>query len=283
MCKVNRREFLAKGTAFLSVAAEVDILERAVPRALAETAKVDRLAPDIYFHEGVADPDHAEAVCNNGWIVFKDYVLVVDANYPAGAKMMISHIRSITDKPIRFAFDTHHHGDHSYGNQVYADNGAVAVAHTGALEEMRKAETGYFGGSPGAWEDTAAVRTDMKTTKLKPPSVLFPKELYFDDGAHRVELIHLGIAHTHGDAVAWLPNEKILFTGDVCVNGPYNFAGDGDVGQWIRTLDAAKSLGAKIVCTGHGPRSVSTVLEDQQVFFKAFQDLEPVINFTRVT
>ena len=269
MCKVNRREFLAKSTAFLSVAAEAEILQGAV----AETVKVDQLAPDVYFHEGVADPDHAVAVCNNGWILFNDYVLVIDANYPAGAKMMISQIRALTDKPIRFAFDTHHHGDHTYGNQIYVDNGAVPVAHTGALEEMRRAETGYFGHTAGPWEDSADVRTDMKATKLKPPSVVFPKELYFDDGKHRVELIHLGVAHTHGDAVAWLPDQRILFTGDVCVNGPYNFTGDGDVGKWIGTLDAAKKLGAKIVCTGHGPRSVSSVLEDQQAFFRAFQDL----------
>ena len=84
--------------------------------------------------------------------------------------------------------------------------------------------------------------------------------------------MHLGVANTHGDALAWLPNEKILFTGDVCVNGPYNYVGDGDVGKWIATLEAAKKLGAQIVCTGHGPRSVSSVLDDQQAFFKALQD-----------
>jgi glyoxylase-like metal-dependent hydrolase (beta-lactamase superfamily II) len=72
--------------------------------------------------------------------------------------------------------------------------------------------------------------------------------------------------------VAWLPNEKILFTGDVCVNGPYNYVGDGDVGKWIATLEAAKKLGAKTVCTGHGPRSVSSVLDDQQAFFKGLED-----------
>jgi cyclase len=102
--------------------------------------------------------------------------------------------------------------------------------------------------------------------------VLFPKELYFDDGKHRVELMHIGVAHTHGDALAWLPNEKILFTGDVCVNGPYNYVGDGDTGKWVATLEAAKKLGAKTICTGHGPRSVSTVLDDQQMFFKVLQD-----------
>jgi glyoxylase-like metal-dependent hydrolase (beta-lactamase superfamily II) len=84
--------------------------------------------------------------------------------------------------------------------------------------------------------------------------------------------MHLGVAHTHGDAVAWLPKERILFTGDVCVNGPYNYVGDGDVGKWVVTLDAVKKLGAKIVCTGHGPRSVATVLDDQQAFFKALRE-----------
>jgi glyoxylase-like metal-dependent hydrolase (beta-lactamase superfamily II) len=84
--------------------------------------------------------------------------------------------------------------------------------------------------------------------------------------------MHPGVAHTHGDAVAWLPKEKILFTGDVCVNGPYNYVGDGDVGKWVVTLDAVKELGAKIVCTGHGPRSVASVLDDQQAFFKALRD-----------
>ena len=66
-------------------------------------------------------------------------------------------------------------------------------------------------------------------------------------GEHRVELHHLGVAHTHGDAFAWLPKEKILFTGDACVNGAYNFVGDGEVEKWIKTLDAARKLGARVI------------------------------------
>ena len=271
MSGVNRRDFLAAGSAFLSLAAESELLAGPVPGGMAEEAKADNLAPEIYFHEGRV-ADNADAVCNNGWIIFEDYVLVVDANFPAGARLIISKIRSMTDKPIRFAFDTHHHGDHAYGNQVYVDNGAVPVAHTGVIEEMKRHETGYYDSKPGAWEDAAKGRADLEGTKLKPPSVLFSKDLFFDDGKHRVELMHLGVAHTHGDAVAWLPKERVLFTGDVCVNGPYNFVGDGDVGKWVVTLDAVKKLRPKIVCTGHGPRSVATVLDDQQAFFKTLRD-----------
>ncbi|PYV06055.1 MAG: hypothetical protein DMG26_04000 [Acidobacteria bacterium] len=65
---------------------------------------------------------------------------------------------------------------------------------------------------------------------------------------------------------------KILFTGDVCVNGPYNYVGDGDVGKWVATLNAARKLDAKIVCTGHGPRSIGTVLDDQHAFFKGLRE-----------
>lgn len=271
MCDLSRRKLLAGSAAFLSVATESELLAGPAAAGMAEAGKADLIAPDIYFHEGRLSDD-ADAVCNNGWIIFEDYVLVIDANFPAGAKLMISKIRALTDKPIRFAFDTHHHGDHAYGNQIYVENGGVPVAHTGVIEEMRRYETGYYDTKPGRWEEQAKTRADVRASKLKPPSVLFSKDLIFDDGKHRVELMHLGVAHTHGDAVAWLPKEKILFTGDVCVNGPYNFVGDGDVGKWVATLDAAKRLGTTIVCTGHGPRSGATVLEDQQAFFKALRE-----------
>jgi glyoxylase-like metal-dependent hydrolase (beta-lactamase superfamily II) len=271
MCKVSRRELLIGGSAFLSLAAEAELLAGPTSPQMRDAAKDGLVAPDIYFHEGNVS-DTADAVCNNGWITFEDYVLVIDANFPAGAKLIISKIRALTDKPIRFAFDTHHHGDHAYGNQIFVDNGGVPVAHTGVVQEMKRYETGYYGHEPGRWEAATKERADLKNTRLKPPSVLFSKDLIFDDGKHRVELMHLGVAHTHGDAVAWLPNERILFTGDMCVNGPYNFVGDGDVEKWITTLDTAKKLDAKIVCTGHGPRSTAAVLQDQQAFFSVLRE-----------
>ena len=271
MCDVSRRGFLAGSAAFLSLAAEAELLAVPTPPLPPEVGKVDLVAPDIYFHEGLV-ADNADAVCNNGWILFEDYVLVIDANFPAGARQVIGKIRSLTDKPIRFALDTHHHGDHAYGNQVFVENGAVPVAHTGVIEEMKRYETGYYDSKPGDWEQAAKGRADVKASKLKPPTVLYSGELIFDDGKHRVEVMHLGVAHTHGDSVAWLPKEKILFMGDVCVNGPYNYVGDGDVGRWVETLEAAKKLGARIICTGHGPRSVASVLDDQQAFFKALQE-----------
>src|SRR5205085_8659942 len=98
------------------------------------------------------------------------------------------------------------------------------------------------------------------------------REMIFDDGEHRVELLHFGVAHTHGDGFAWLPKEKILFTGDACVNGPYNYAADGDIGQWIDTLAAAAKLGAEKICPGHGPSGPGDVIADQRAFFVSLRD-----------
>lgn len=254
MCNVSRREVIVGGASLLGLSS---VRTKGVA---AEVGKVDLVSDGVYFHEGNLAVGH----CNNGWIIFEDYVLVVDANFPSGAKEIIPKIRALTEKPIRFAFDTHHHGDHAYANQVWVENGATPVAHTGVVEEMRKYE-------PGRWDDTAKQRQDVRESKLKHPSVLFPRELIFDDGNRRVELHHLGIAHTQGDAVAWLPKEKILFTGDVCVNGPYNFVGDGHIEKWIATLDLARKLGANVVCPGHGVRAAAPLLEDQQLYFSGLR------------
>lgn len=234
--------------------------------------EVTNLSPAVYFHEGDLK---GRGHCNNGWIVFDDFVLVIDGNFPSGAQEVIPKIKATTDRPIRFAFDTHHHGDHAYGNLVWVENGAVPVAHAGVIAEMMKYETGFYtrGAKPGRWENEAKHRKDVAASRLKPPTLLFNKDMIFDDGTRRVELLHLGVAHTRGDGFAWLPQEKILFTGDACVNGPYNFTGDGDIGQWIQTLAAAEKLGAKVVCPGHGPVAGGELLTEQKTYFMELRRL----------
>src|SRR5947209_290807 len=191
MCDFTRRNLLLGTAALAGLAADA---QDQPSSATAEINKPIPVGDGIYFHQG--DIEH-QGHCNNGWIIFKDYVLVIDANFPSGAQNIMPKIRAITQKPVRFAFDTHHHGDHAYGNQVWNENGATPVAHTGVIDEMKRYETGYYAGKPGRWEDTAKTRPDVAASKLKPPSVLFPREMVFDDGKHRVELMHLGIAHTH--------------------------------------------------------------------------------------
>ena len=93
------------------------------------------------------------------------------------------------------------------GNQVWADQGATPVAHTGVLEEPKKYETVTTVERPADGK-ARRKREDVRESRLKPPSVLFPDPLIFDDGTHRVELQHLGVGHTHGDGFAWLPKGR---------------------------------------------------------------------------
>src|SRR5690242_19888010 len=82
---------------------------------------VRELAPGIFFWQG----DHVlRKPANCTWVVFKDYVLVIDANFPWAAREILAEIRRTTDKPVRFVFNTHYHSDHTFGNSVFVDAGA---------------------------------------------------------------------------------------------------------------------------------------------------------------
>lgn len=239
----------------VSLLALLAILPGAVP-SLAQIGAVQNLAPGVYFHEG----DPRLGTCNNGWVVMDDYVVEIDANYPVGARVVIPKVRATTSKPVRFVVDTHFHPDHSFGNKVWSDEGATIVAQEFVLDELRRS-------GAAAWELSARVRPDVAGSRLSLPTLVYVDSMAFEDAQHRVELRWPGVAHTQGDTLVWLPKEKILFTGDVCVNGSYNYVHDSDIRQWINALEQAKKLGAEKVCPGHGPLGGPEVIADQQAYF----------------
>lgn len=222
----------------------------------AQVEVVQELAPGVFFHQG----DNSRGHSNNGWVIFNDYVLVIDANYPSGARIVMPKIAATSDLPVRILVDTHHHADHAYGNRLWADAGALLFAHAGVITEMNERE-------PADFIARAATRPGLRETTLLRPSVIFNDELAIDDGTRRVELHWFGVAHTRGDGFLWLPEQKILFTGDAAVNGPFNNVRDGNIGAWIKTLEAVKQLGAEIVAPGHGSVGGPEIIADQQKFF----------------
>ena len=233
---------------------------------------IEELSEGVFFAKGkltfFENGNYQEVECNNGWIIFNDFVLLIDANFPARASLLLQEIRKTTNKPVRYVFNTHHHGDHLYGNSFWAKTGATPIAHSGVVTELRRFETGYYGNSPGRWETIAGKRTDLSQYPLLPPPVTFSDKLVIEDKTKRVELMHLGVGHTKGDGVAWLANEKILFTGDSCLNGPYNLFRDADVKSWITTLDKMYQLQPMIVVPGHGSLGDLTTIRNQQQYFK---------------
>jgi phosphoglycerate dehydrogenase-like enzyme/glyoxylase-like metal-dependent hydrolase (beta-lactamase superfamily II) len=228
--------------------------------------EVKEVAPGVFFrYSSISATDKSIPFggSNNIWIVFEDYVVVIDANFPKEAGDVIAAVQKTTDKPIRYVLDTHHHGDHAYGNAVFAKAGASIVAQTNCARLLRVdgpkdfAEAGR--GPTG--------RADVRNSTLKAPNLVFDEKLVLDDGKQRVEFLFRGHAHTAGDAFAYLPRHKILCTGDACVNGAFNFMGHADSASWIRVLEAVQQLDVEMVCPGHGPVASKELLEKQKRYF----------------
>jgi len=220
---------------------------------------VTEIAPGVWFRKTKWEPTFIG--CNQGWIIFDDFVLVIDANFPNQAEEIIPLIRKTTDKPIKYVFDTHYHGDHADGNPVFAQVGATAIASENAREEFLSK------GQPGFEKQREAKAAGYNNLKYQLPALYFPKKLVIEDSKIRVELIHFAHGHTKGDAVAWLPRQGILFTGDSCLNGPFNYTGDGNTESWIGALTEMQKLPVKILCPGHGEASDITLVEKQRRYF----------------
>lgn len=222
-------------------------------------SKVTEIAPGVFFRKAQTKPEFTG--CNQGWIEFKDYVLVIDANFPNQAEKVIQLIKQHTDKPIRYVFDTHYHGDHADGNPIYTKNGTIAIASEGskALFETN--------GIKGFQQSQKSKPDEYGPLNYEKPSLFFPRKLVLDDGTQRVELLFFGHAHTAGDAVAWLPKHGILFTGDAIVNGAFNYTGDSNTESWIRVLSEIKKLPIKTIAPGHGEMSDKKLIDTQRRYF----------------
>ncbi len=228
--------------------------------------EVREIAPGVFFRYSqisATDPTIPFGGSNNIWVVFEDYVMVYDANFPKEAGDVIQAIRKTTDKPIRYVLDSHHHGDHAYGNAIFAKAGATIIAQTNCARLLRV-------NGPQEFADAGkgkGGRKDIADSYLKVPDLIFDEKLVFSDKKQQVELLFLGHAHTAGDAFLYLPKHKILCTGDACTNGPFNYMGHGDSASWIRVMERAQQLDVKLVCPGHGPLASKAVLGKQRRYF----------------
>jgi phosphoglycerate dehydrogenase-like enzyme/glyoxylase-like metal-dependent hydrolase (beta-lactamase superfamily II) len=228
--------------------------------------EVKEIAPGVFFrYSDIRVPFDIKTFggSNNIWIVFEDYVMVYDANFPKEAGDVVAAIRKTTDKPIRYVVDSHHHGDHAYGNAVFAKEGATVIASANTARLLRVNGPKEFE-EAGKGKDG---RKDIRDSFLKVPDLFFDEKLVFEDKKQRVELYFFGHAHTAGDAFLYMPRHKILCTGDACTNGPFNYVGHGDSASWIRVMERAEQLDVKLVCPGHGPLAGKDVLSKQKRYF----------------
>lgn len=227
--------------------------------ALAQVGQPRQLAIGVFFREGDVKKGH----CNTGWVVFNEYVLVIDANFPEAAAEAFNQAKATSsNKPVRFVFDTTSSEDHAFGNEVWGVQGATIIASDLCLKNLTTK-------GPQQFAALSNTRQDLKGSKLRLPQMVFDNKLVFDDGNMRVELLYLGHAHNASDAVAYLPKHKTLFAGDICVNGPYNNFSEANTEQWIKALDALLKMDINLVAPGHGPTGGKEVLQGQRDFLIA--------------
>jgi cyclase len=189
-------------------------------------------------------PDGGWCVNNAGIIAPPGGTVVIDtAATEARARALRASIGSVSTTKAQVLVNTHHHGDHTFGNFVFSGE-AVIIAHELARTEM--AEKGLS--LTHLWPQTR-----WGELELVLPSVVFDDRLVLHAGDRRVELIHVGPAHTTNDVVAWLPEERVLFAGDVVLAGCTPFVLMGSLAGSLRALERLRALDPEVVVPGHGP------------------------------
>jgi glyoxylase-like metal-dependent hydrolase (beta-lactamase superfamily II) len=228
---------------------------------------------------------------NAAVVVLEDGVLVVDTHSkPSAARALMAQIKTVTDKPVRWVVDTHFHWDHYQGNEAYPSSwpggveiiasqptreaiesrgiprvqyeiatlprelerlgGEIGRAATDAdrtrLEAERKAKEAYLG--------------ELRAMQVTLPTLTFEKSLVLYRPSRTVQILWLGRGHTDGDVVVYVPQDRVLMTGDL-IHGWMPYMGDSHPYDWVRTLEAVERLDFDAVLSGHGD-----VLRGKDVF-----------------
>jgi glyoxylase-like metal-dependent hydrolase (beta-lactamase superfamily II) len=224
----------------------------------------DKLSEHAYAYTAEGDP-------NTGIVIGDDAVLVVDTQAtPVMAQDVIRRIREVTDKPIRYVVLSHYHAVRVLGASAYKPEQIIASRDTFDLivergEQDMKSEIERF---PRLFQAVESV------PGLTWPTLVFERRLTLWLGKLEVEIAQLGRGHTKGDTVVWLPEEKIMFSGDLVEYGATPYTGDAYLGDWPATLDAIAALGPAKLVPGRGaslqtPQAVQAGLDGTRAFVTA--------------
>lgn len=238
----------------------------------------DKIRDDVYLARGTGS---LAVGCNTTVIVNEADVMLVDSHIsPAAVWVLMDELQAITDKPIKYVVNTHFHFDHANGNQMLPE-GIEIIGHeytremiaTGHSKSGRSYDS-YIGTLPdqisrvegdlaSADGDSARTALESRLNYLKnykeatdsvvpvAPTVTMQDSMTIVRGERKIQLLFLGRAHTGGDVVVYLPDEKVVITGDMFTAG-LSYMGDGYITEWVATLEKLKALDFDIMVPGHG-------------------------------
>lgn len=218
----------------------------------------------------VADGVHAYVQDPGGWclsnagvLVGPDGVVVIDTlATEARARRLRAVVDGLAAGPGRTLVNTHHHGDHVFGNHLFP--GATIVAH----HDARSAMTATGLALTGLWPDV-----EWGDVRVTLPTLTFADRITLHLGERRAELVHVGPAHTTNDVVVWLPDERVLFGGDVVLSGSTPFNLMGSIGGGIDAIEQLRRLEPAVVVCGHGPVAGPEVFDEAVAYLAWVQGL----------
>jgi cyclase len=210
------------------------------------------LAQGVYAY---IQPDGSWYLNNTGFLTGRTGVISIDASSTEHrTRAYLDAIRTLSDRPVRTLVNTHHHGDHTYGNYLFET--ATIVAHERTRDEVRA-----FGlrGSAGIWQDI-----EWGALELAPPFLTFETGVTLWSDDLRCDLRYVGSpAHTTNDSILWIPEHGILFAGDLIFNGGTPFLLLGSIEGAVDVLEnVIRPLGARTIVPGHGPVCGPEVIDD---------------------
>jgi len=204
----------------------------------------------------------AEGDPNTGVIIGDDSVMVIDAQAtPVMAQLVIDRIREVTDKPIKYVTLSHYHAVRVLGASAYDASEIIASEKCQSMIYERGQEDwdSEFGRFPRLFDAADSI------PGLTWPTMTFKNRMTVNMGNRRVELMHLGRAHTAGDIVAWVPDEGVMFTGDIVEYHSACYCGDGHFADWGPTLDAIKAYQPTAIAPGRGDALVGETMVNKAI------------------
>ena len=208
-----------------------------------KTVSFTKLSDHAYAYTAEGDP-------NTGIVVGDDAVMVIDTQAtPAMAQDVIRRIREVTDKPIKYVVLSHYHAVRVLGASAYKPEHIIASEDTLSLikergEQDKASEIGRF---PRLFRNVESVPPGLTW-----PTMTFTGRMTLWLGQLEVQLIQLGRGHTKGDTVVWLPQDKVLFSGDLVEFDATPYAGDAYFQDWPKTLDNIAALKPEALVPGRG-------------------------------
>ncbi|WP_326823806.1 MBL fold metallo-hydrolase [Streptosporangium sp. NBC_01756] len=221
-------------------------------------ARVEEVSDGVYAY---IQPDGSWWINNTGFLVGRRGVISVDACSTERRTLAYREaIRSVTDRPVTTLINTHHHGDHTFGNSAFPE--ATIVGH----EKTREAILAE--GIP-EYRTTAWTEVDWGDLVPCPPFLTYTDGVTVHSDELRCEVRHLGLpAHTTNDSIVWIPERSLLFAGDLVFNGGTPFVMMGSVQGSITALDRLRELGAETIVPGHGGVCGPEVIDRVQEYLR---------------